>query len=403
MMVLTKRYSKPIWIRLVGELLTSITGAMLALIFIIYVNKALNGNALFTMLLFGLQPLSEILFTLFSGSITDRFGRKGIILIGLLLQACAMTGFIFAETVIPFALFYIMNGLGRSLYIPAQRAQIADVTEKEKQAEVFALIQTVGAVGAIIGPAIGYLFYKDDPSILFILEAAALFLYSVLVWTQLPETAPLLQHDEQKTTPTKWKHFLSQHYCVFGLMVFMLPISFFYAQMETNYRLYAEKELFTNFMFVFTFMATCKGIMEIVLQVGVVKWAEKFSMQKIIVISYICYTIAAIGYAYSNTLWLLFFTLLILTIGESIVLNHLLRFVSELAPEHMRGIYFSIYGTHWDISRMLGPAAGALLLQHFSGSFLFNICAVFLIIGGISQYFFINYILKQDKTKRLSA
>ncbi|WP_440604088.1 MDR family MFS transporter [Bacillus sp. GB_SG_008] len=403
MMIFGKRYSKPIWIRLFGELLTSTTGAMLALIFIIYVNKALNGNALFTMLLFGLQPLSEIVFTLFGGSITDRFGRKSIILIGLLLQASAMTGFIFAESVIPFALFYIMNGLGRSLYIPAQRAQIADVTEKEKQAEVFALIQTAGAVGTIIGPATGYLFYKDDPTILFILEAAALFLYSVLVWTQLPETAPLQQHDEQKTTPTKWKHFLLEHYSVFGLMIFMLPISFFYAQMETNYRLYAEKELFTNFMFVFTFMATCKGIMEIVLQVGIVKWAEKFSMQKIIVISYICYTIAAIGYGYSNTLWLLFFTLLILTIGESIALNHLLRFVSELAPEHMRGIYFSIYGTHWDISRMLGPVAGALLLQHFSGSFLFNICAVFLIIGGIGQYFFINYILKQDKTKRLSA
>ncbi len=310
-----------------------------------------------------------------------------------------MTGFIFAESVILFALFYIMNGLGRSLYIPAQRAQIADVTEKEKQAEVFALIQTVGAVGAIVGPSLGYLFYKDNPTILFILEAVALFCYSLIVWTQLPETAPILEHNEQKNTSIKWKHFLSQHYSVFGLMIFMLPISFFYAQIETNYRLYAEKELFTNFMFVFTFMATCKGIMEIVLQVGVVKWAEKFSMQKLLLF----YTIAAIGYGYSNTLWLLFFTLLILTIGESIALNHLLRFVSELAPEHMRGIYFSIYGTHWDISRMLGPAAGALLLQHFSGSFLFNICAVFLIIGGTCQYFFITYILKQDKTKRLSA
>ncbi|HDX9577891.1 TPA: MFS transporter [Bacillus pseudomycoides] len=403
MMTFAKRYSKPIWIRLFGELLTSITGAMLALIFIIYVNKALNGNALFTMLLFGLQPLSEILFTLFGGSITDRYGRKKIILIGLLLQACAMTGFIFAESILLFALFYIMNGLGRSLYIPAQRAQIADVTEKEKQAEVFALIQTVGAVGAIVGPALGYLFYNNNPIILFILEATALFLYSILVWAQLPETAPLLHHDEQNTAPMNWRNFLSQHYSVFGLMIFMLPISFFYAQIETNYRIYAEKELFTNFMFVFTFMATCKGIMEIVLQVGVVKWAEKFSMQKIIVISYVCYTIAAIGYGYSNTLWFLFFTILILTIGESIALNHLLRFVSELAPEHMRGIYFSIYGTHWDISRMLGPAAGALLLQHFSGNFLFNMCAIFLIIGGACQYLFITYILKQDKTKRLSA
>ena len=88
------RYNKPIFIRLCGELLTRTTESMLALIMIIYVNKMLNGNVIITMLIFGLQPLSDILFTLIAGGITDKYGRKKIMLLGLLLQGVAIGSFV---------------------------------------------------------------------------------------------------------------------------------------------------------------------------------------------------------------------------------------------------------------------------------------------------------------------
>ncbi|MGG1781768.1 MFS transporter, partial [Bacillus paranthracis] len=84
------RYNKPIIIRLCGELLTRTTESMLAIIMIIYVNKMLNGNIMMTMLIFGLQPLSDIIFTLIAGRVTDKYGRKKIMLLGLLLQGVAI-------------------------------------------------------------------------------------------------------------------------------------------------------------------------------------------------------------------------------------------------------------------------------------------------------------------------
>ena len=94
------RYNKPIFIRLCGELLTRTTESMLALIMIIYVNKMLNGNVIITMLIFGLQPLSDILFTVIAGGITDKYGRKKIMLLGLLLQGVAIGSFVFAQSVL---------------------------------------------------------------------------------------------------------------------------------------------------------------------------------------------------------------------------------------------------------------------------------------------------------------
>lgn len=57
-------------------------------------------------------------------------------LLGLLLQGVAIGSFVFAQSVYIFALLYVINGIGRSLYIPAQRAQIADLTKQEQQAEI---------------------------------------------------------------------------------------------------------------------------------------------------------------------------------------------------------------------------------------------------------------------------
>lgn len=83
--MIKNRYSTPVWIRFIGELLTSTTGAMLAPFLIIYLHDKLNGNVLLPMIIIGLQPLSNIFVTILGGGITDRFGRKSIILIALFL------------------------------------------------------------------------------------------------------------------------------------------------------------------------------------------------------------------------------------------------------------------------------------------------------------------------------
>ncbi|WP_241745573.1 MFS transporter, partial [Bacillus thuringiensis] len=224
---------------------------------------------------------------------------------------------------------------------------------------------------------------------LFIVQSVTLTIYAVVVWTQLPETVPPISKSKQTVEASSPKQFAFKHYAIFGLMVSTLPISFFYAQTETNYRIFAE-HVFPNLVFILAFISTCKAILEIILQIFLVKWSERFSMAKIILISYACYTIAAVGFSYSTTILSLFFTLLFLVIGESIALNHLLRFVSEIAPHDKRGLYFSIYGIHWDISRTCGPIIGAVILSKLNGSILFYICASFLLVGGIVQALFVQ-------------
>ncbi|WP_456272177.1 MDR family MFS transporter [Bacillus sp. AK031] len=383
---LLKRYPTVVWIRVLGEMLTSVTGSMLAPFLIIYLYDKLDGNVLLPMIIVGLQPLAEILFTIAGGGLTDRLGRKKIILFGLLMQSAAMAGFIFAESVWFFALFYVLNGMGRAVYIPAQRAQIADSTDDSIRSEVFALINTVASTGMALGPVIGYFVYTQDPALMFGLQASTLALYSALVYFKLPETVPVeTSESEGAQKGFSLKAFTTSHRYVLGLMAFSLPISFFYAQTETNYRIYLE-DIFPDFLAVLTILASVKAVMSILLEIPLVRWSNRYSFGKIIVISYSLYLIAAVSHGFSASLTLLIFTQLMLTIAESLGLNRFLTHISQIAPANKRGLYFSIYGTHWDLSRMAGPFLGGLVLVEWGGAALFLLSASLLLLGGVAQF-----------------
>ncbi|WP_421385385.1 MDR family MFS transporter [Bacillus salacetis] len=383
---LLNRYPGLVWIRVFGEMLTSVTGSMLAPFLIIYLYDKLDGNVLLPMIIVGLQPLSEIIITFLGGGLTDRLGRKKIIVAGLLLQAGAMAGFIFAESVWLFALLYILNGAGRSVYIPAQRAQIADSIDDSIRAEVFALLNTVGAAGMALGPVIGYFVFTQDPGIIFGMQAAALMVYLAVVYFKLPETIPVDSGEKgvAMNESFKLKSFLSNHSYVLGLMLFSLPISFFYAQAETNYRIYLE-DIFPDFLVVLTTLASIKAVMSILLEIPLVRWSNKLSFEKILIISYSLYFIAALSYGFSTSLLLLILTQLILTVAESLGLNRLLNHISHIAPSNKRGLYFSIYGTHWDLSRMAGPYLGGKIMLEWGGSTLFLLSASLLLLGVLCQ------------------
>ncbi|WP_420977152.1 MFS transporter [Bacillus vallismortis] len=109
----------------------------------------------------------------------------------------------------------------------------------------------------------------------------------------------------------------------------------------------------------------------------------KFSMKTILLITYICYSLAAAGFASSTSVTMLLVTAAVMTVGESIGLTHIQTFISKLAPPHLLGRFYAVYGLHWDISRSIGPLAGGLFLTSFGGEVIFYTLAVCLLATGL--------------------
>lgn len=300
-----------------------------------------------------------------------------------------------ADNVWLFALFYMLNGIGGALYIPAQRAQISDCTESAMRTEVFAALHVIEGFGAAVGPIAGLAVYSYHPALLFGFQVCAFSLYWLVVYFRLPETLPSKSQKEilQKEKPVFIQDMLLHHRSVLLLMLFTIPVSLLYAQLETNYRLYLA-ELFENFLFILASFTVCHALLGIVLQIPLVKWTEKLKMNTVVIISYGCFALSAIGFAFaSSPAWLLL-TTIVFTAGESVLFNHVQAFVSKIAPSHMRGRYFAFYGLHWDISRTIGPFLGGVVFIRCGGAVLFlSSCAV-VAAGGAAQYFAVKKLEK---------
>jgi MFS family permease len=396
-------YPPLLWIRLSGELLTSLTASMIAPFLVLYLHEQLGGSVLLTMLVVGLQPLTDIVVTLAAGGVTDRFGRKPVMLAALSMQTAAMLGMAFASSLAVFACLYAMNGAGRSLFIPAGRAQIADSIGESRRAEAFALLNTAGYIGTTAGPLLGVLIYQRNPSLAFGCVAVSLATYALAIWKALPETAPprTLHASEPGDAPgdRSSSSRYGQYRSVLTMMLLAMPISFFYAQTETNLQLHL-KSSFPDYLSILAWIAATKGGLAILLQFWLVRRTQHLAINRLVLFSYLCFAAVSLGYGFLESVPLLLVLQLVFVLGESIGLTRLLTLVSLQAPPSLRGRYFSLYGMHWDISRSVGPSLGSLVLLSFGGEALFVMTACGLLLGAYGQYRFLGRMQKASPVIR---
>lgn len=90
--------------------------------------------------------------------LSDRLGRKPVIMVGLVLFSAQFLGLALFRDYVWIAAAFVIAGLGNALYDPALSASILDITPSEHQARALGLKTTVGSIGSILGPALVVLF-----------------------------------------------------------------------------------------------------------------------------------------------------------------------------------------------------------------------------------------------------
>ncbi|MET3291657.1 UNVERIFIED_CONTAM: MFS family permease [Brevibacillus sp. OAP136] len=394
-----KRYDTVIWVRFTGVVLTSVTGFMLRPFLVLYLYDKLGGSVLLPMIVIGLQPLIGMLVGWWGGGWTDRFGRKPLMMAALIIQALSMAGMGFAESVWQFAALAIMNGLGMSLFFPAANAQVTDVVPEEKRAEVFALLHTALNVGSAVGPMLGMLVFKQNPTLVFGIASAAFLAYAIILWRNVPETLPVVTDQATGNQAKPSKLVLSEHRPLLWFTVLAVPISLLYAQMESVFPLHLRNQT-ADYQTIFATLMSINGTSVILFQMWIVRWTQNASSMKIILISYMLLAVVAVGYGFAPFFGLLVAVELLFTLAEMLVGPHMQKVVSSMAPQEMRGRYFSIYGMSWQIARAIGPSMGGLLFTHYGGQVAFSVFSALLLVAGVAQYALLRSILaKSAKTE----
>lgn len=123
------------------------------------------------------------------GSLSDRFGRRVVLLLCMATFAFDYALMAFAPTVAWLFAGRIIAGATGALYGPAN-AVLADVTPPDKRGPVFGLMGAAFGLGFIIGPALGGLLAGFGPRAPFLAAAALALGNAIWIATMLPETLP---------------------------------------------------------------------------------------------------------------------------------------------------------------------------------------------------------------------
>lgn len=331
--------------------------------------------------------IMQFLFAPIWGAISDRIGRRPVIIIGLLGSVVFYTAFAFAAIYQSLlGLFITRIGAGiAGATIPTAQAYIADTTTKSNRARGMALIGMAFGLGFTLGPLFaffavpggdrgaGEIAYDPGAGPGFVaagLSAVALLLAIFL----LPESRRPGQTSESRTQwidLSAWRTAVNSRALVYLLIGFFLCI-FSFANFETTLSMLIKgSKSFEDAPFDFTFKQVCLtfaviGLMVAVVQGGIVRrLARKVSERNLAVggavIEVAGFGILSFAVSAASVAWL-FTSLAVIVVGYSCLQPSLYSLISRWSDPSQQGRALGVSQSVSALARILGSAFGIPML-----------------------------------------
>jgi MFS family permease len=378
-----EQYHPIVWTIIWGTIFSRISLFMTMPFLAIYLSKTTHTSPLWIGLAIGIGPLTSTFVSFIGGNLSDRIGRKKILIWSVIVWVLVYIGFSFATALWMFTLLNALNGICRSFFEPASQALLADVTPKENRPKVFGLRYWAINIGATLGPLLGAYFGLSSSAIAFWLTAGIYGAYGFVMWLVINR----YQHDLQENTeagqkaPVTLRKALLVIRTDIALRYFVLAgiiENVGYSQIESNLPQYLKNAL-PHGVALYSVLLATNAIFVVIFQMPISHIAGKRPALQIMTIGSLIFAFGYLGMGLSTSAVGLVLSMIVLTIGEILVFPTNSILLDQLAPEGMRGTYFGAGGLR-NLGHSIGPALGGWILSQWSGSLLFYLMA-FLVAG----------------------
>jgi MFS transporter, DHA1 family, tetracycline resistance protein len=342
-----------------------------------------------------IYSLTQFFFNPILGELSDKYGRKPIIVLTLLLNATGYLIFAFTKTYLVLLLSRIIAGIGGSSIGVAQ-AYIADVTPREKRSKGMGLIGAAFGLGFVFGPMMGGYLSKFSYMVTGFGSASFSLLAFTLTLIFLPES----NLNRKQASLRKRKLIdISSWKKIFGKPDLSLLIILFFILTFSVANIYGTFALLGYKVHHFSdqqngYMYGIIGLSSALVQGGLLHLISKFiSEKKLIVFGAFFMMIGLSLIPYSGSFAALAVDAIILSLGTGTLQPTILSLISEVASESEQGITLGINQSLSAFGRVLGPLWGGFAFEFLGYPFPFLTGALFTFIILLLGIFYLPKIV----------
>lgn len=334
-----------------------------------------GANGLQVGLMFASFSVAQMVFAPILGRISDKVGRKPVIVFSLI--GTAVGSFVTGAAGALWVLFLgrILDGASGASVAVAQGA-VADIAPPEQRARLMGMLGAAFGVGFVVGPALGGLAALGGPHVPFYLAGTIAAINAVAAMIRLPETKPDTSHITQKHQRGSA---LSPALKRFALVGFLSMLGF--AGFEATFSIWGQKQFgFTegSASIVFVFV----GVTLVAVQGGLIgPLTEKLGSRKLLRIGLSLVAVGLLLLGFTTTWPMLFVALFLLSLGQGMSGPSGSALVAELAPVERRGEAIGYQQSTAAFGRVAGPVMAGALFDHVGISAPFLVSGILIVFA----------------------
>ena len=333
----------------------------------------------------GLFGLATIPSRLLGGRLTDRWGRRRTIVVGLAGCAVAQLGIAAAPELAVAAVCCVLLGLAFELYEPPSQAMIADGVAPADRASAFALLSTALAVGNMGAGLVADLVGRSSLRRLFVVDAASCLACALIVRLALPddrarsdpELGPSPHAAAPAPSPWQDRRLLTMTAAgtVFALismlMLVALPLSLGADGLDP-----AAAGL----------LMTASTVTLLIARPALrIRRLAELTPGAAFAAGYLLMAAGLAGYAVAHTLPTLLGPTALYALGNLLLMGRSFAVVSDLAPPAGSARYLAVYGLSWGFATVLAPPLSTSLLDAFPPAALWTAMAAICLAMAATQ------------------